>query len=87
MNWVGEVISKELKAFGMTQLQLAEKSHLTAAHISWIINGRCKITVDTASKIASALPALSARELLIIQLDYELEKYEKETELIHQRFQ
>lgn len=74
MDNIGTLIDRLLKQQQMTQLELSKRSELAPGHISLIIQGKCIISVPSAKAIARGLGIISAREILIHQIDYQLEQ-------------
>ena len=50
-----DLIREELKLQGLTQQQLAKRLGYTQKHLSHIINGHTRLTVDMADRILGAL--------------------------------
>jgi len=76
MEHVGIIIDRLLKQQDMNQRELAEKSGLGAGHISLIVGGKCAISIPSAVAISRALGIITAKEILNLQTEYQLEQYD-----------
>ncbi len=68
----GTAITAALADVGMTQAELARQAGLTTKHISQVIRGHAGIGTDAATAIAAVLPTVTARDLVVMQADYDL---------------
>jgi addiction module HigA family antidote len=68
----GVAISAALTEKSMTQAELARQTGLTTKHISQIVRGHAGIGTDAATAIAGVLPTVTARDLIVMQADYDL---------------
>ncbi len=67
----GSLIKKELKDRGVSQKVFAEAIGMRPSHISEVINGNRRVTIQFADKVESWL-GISAKLLLNLQLTYDL---------------
>jgi HTH-type transcriptional regulator/antitoxin HigA len=68
----GEALLAALEAAGVSQALLAYRTDISTKHINQLIKGHCRISVDIAVRIESAVPGLMAEWLLVTQLQHEL---------------
>lgn len=74
----GEVLLEEfLKPMGLSQNQIALAIRVPARRINEIIHGKCRITADTALRLARYFD-MSPRFWLGLQMDYDLDLVEDE---------
>lgn len=52
----GPNLRRILKSLEMTQTELAERTGLTSANVSQLINGKRKVSLSTLCKILDAIP-------------------------------
>jgi len=56
----------------MTQAKLAKLSGIPPSALSYVITGKRTMTVNQARKFAKVLHVVTARQLLVAQVDYKL---------------
>lgn len=83
----GEILQEEfLEAFGISAYRLSKEIHIPQTRISQIIQGKRRITADTALRLSEFF-GNSAQFWMGLQDDYDLEeerrKIEKELHQIH----
>ena len=66
----GETLLEVLEEKGMTQVELARRTGLTAKHVNQIVKGQASITAETATKLERAT-AVPARVWLGLQATYD----------------
>jgi len=71
---------KYVKPFNLTRKLLGEYLGVTYNIVSHILGGSTEITIDMAHRLEQVLP-VNAKELLIMQLDYNLSKYKNNNSL------
>lgn len=69
----GEVLGEKLEELGMTQSEFADRMDLSRKHVSQIIRGRVRLTVQIAIRAERVL-GISAALLVRMQADYDLWK-------------
>ncbi len=79
MTEVGTVIIVLMKQRNLKQYELAKKAGIGHGTVSSIVGGRSRLTVPVAHKIARALKVVSAKDLLLIQLQNDLDAYDNTT--------
>ena len=70
----GSILGEELKARGIRQKDFAAQIGIQASHLSALIHGVRNFTVETASKIASALEGIPASFWMEMQAQYFLDR-------------
>lgn len=68
------LILKALSEKGMSQKMLARYTSLSTSFISKIISCQKNMSVENAKRIANALKTVTAEQLLIAQVKYQLSK-------------
>jgi addiction module HigA family antidote len=68
----GQLIAQVLADQGMTQSDLARRSHVSGKHISYLVNGKARITAPIAVKIEKALNVEFAHVLMRLQADLDV---------------
>lgn len=64
---VTNAIRAALEAADVSQAMLAVATGLTTKHVNQVCQGNAPLSVDVALRIESALPALSAEDLMVAQ--------------------
>ena len=70
----GETLLDEIRARGLTQVELARRMGRPQKVVSQIINGKKAITAETALQLEGTMPEIPARFWLNLETDYQLTK-------------
>lgn len=72
-SYPGRILSRELSARGMSQMELARRMRRPVQVINGIVNNRRSITAETAIGLAKVL-GMTPRFWITLQVNYDLRK-------------
>lgn len=77
MGDVGDLIRQGLKDAGRLQASVCRASGISEKHLSQVLLGRCRLSVQIAVRLEMEVPTMSAEALLIAQVREEIADYVK----------
>ena len=76
METVGDLIRQGLKDAGRLQASVCRASGISQKHLSQVLLGKARLSVDIAVRLEIEVPTLSAEALLIAQVRQDIAAYE-----------